>query len=419
MREVQSYQFVPLWWEIMTISQTKTNPWQKRSRKDVKKLSDNEINEKYEQGERRILLEMNREKLPSFADSLKKPNYMETRPFYQRRDRWDAQKQSRLIESFLMNIPVPPLILYETSYNSYQVMDGQQRITAIENFYNNKLKLTGLDIWPELEGRTYESLPAKIKDGINRRAISTIVVITESLSDTEEALSLKQLVFERLNTGGVSLSRQEIRNCIYSGKFNELLLKLSENTIFAKAWDIPIDDKEELKENGFYKKMEDVELILRFFALRDIDQYTGNLSKYLDNYMMKKSLNFSDENIQEFERVFNQTIELVSNIYQDQLFKPFDGKTKTHKSKAYKVYYDAVMISFSNHLSDYQELITRKSAIIQETISLFTQDSQGITHQDKKLKKGLFTGEGDSKDDFKARIQIFDSLIQRVLKQSI
>ena len=419
MREVQSYQFVPLWWEIMTISQTKTNPWQKRSRKDVKKLSDNEINEKYEQGERRILLEMNREKLPSFADSLKKPNYMETRPFYQRRDRWDAQKQSRLIESFLMNIPVPPLILYETSYNSYQVMDGQQRITAIENFYNNKLKLTGLDIWPELEGRTYESLPAKIKDGINRRAISTIVVITESLSDTEEALSLKQLVFERLNTGGVSLSRQEIRNCIYSGKFNELLLKLSENTIFAKAWDIPIDDKEELKENGFYKKMEDVELILRFFALRDTDQYTGNLSKYLDNYMMKKSLNFSDENIQEFERVFNQTIELVSNIYQDQLFKPFDSKTKTHKSKAYKVYYDAVMISFSNHLSDYQELITRKSAIIQETISLFTQDSQGITHQDKKLKKGLFTGEGDSKDDFKARIQIFDSLIQRVLKQSI
>jgi hypothetical protein len=77
------------------------------------------------------------------------------------------------------------------------------------------------------------------------------------------------------------------------------------------------------------------------------------------------------------------------------------------------------MISFSNHLSDYQELITRKSAIIQETISLFTQDSQGITHQDKKLKKGLFTGEGDTKDDIKARIQIFDSLIQRVLKQSI
>ena len=419
MREVRSYQFVRLWWEIMTISQTKTNPWQKRSRKDVKKLSDNEINEKYEQGERRILLEMNREKLPSFAESLNKPNYMETRPFYQRRDRWDEQKQSRLIESFLMNIPVPPLILYEASYNSYEVMDGQQRITAIENFYNNKLQLTGLEIWPELEGRTYESLPAKIKDGINRRSISTIVILTESLSDTEEALSLKQLVFERLNTGGVSLSRQEIRNCIYSGKFNELLLKLSENTIFAKAWDIPIDDKEELKENGFYKKMEDVELILRFFALRDIDQYTGNLSKYLDNYMMKKSLNFSDENIQEFERVFNQTIELVSNIYQDQLFKPFDSKTKTHKSKAYKVYYDAVMISFSNHLSHYQELINRKSAIIQETIQLFTQDYQGITHQDKKFKKGLFTGEGDSKDDFKARIQIFNSLIQRVLKQSI
>jgi len=115
----------------MTISQTKTNPWQKRSGEDVKKLSDNEINEKYEQGERRLLLEMNREKLPSFAESLNKPNYVKKRPFYQRRDRWDAQKQSRLIESFLMNIPVPPLILYETSYNS-------SKYRTKNNFFSGK-----------------------------------------------------------------------------------------------------------------------------------------------------------------------------------------------------------------------------------------------------------------------------------------
>ncbi|XWK88512.1 MAG: DUF262 domain-containing protein [Phormidium sp.] len=80
---------------------------------------------------------------------------MDLQPFYQRRLRWDEKKQSRLIESFLINIPVPPIILFEKEYNFYEVMDGQQRITAIRDFYENKLRLTGLELWSELNGRTY------------------------------------------------------------------------------------------------------------------------------------------------------------------------------------------------------------------------------------------------------------------------
>lgn len=125
------------------------------------KMSDDDINEKYDKGEKRILTEMNREKLPTFAASLKNPNYIEIRPFYQRRPRWDKKRQSRLIESFLINIPVPPIILYEKDYNSYEVMDGQQRITAIQDFYDDKLKLTGLEIWPELNGKTYKNYRQK------------------------------------------------------------------------------------------------------------------------------------------------------------------------------------------------------------------------------------------------------------------
>src|ERR1700743_940908 len=74
---------------------------------------DKAINERYARGEGRIVIETNREKLPGFVLSLKKPNYMDLMPFYQRRPRWDAAKQSLLIESFLMNIPVPPVFLYE------------------------------------------------------------------------------------------------------------------------------------------------------------------------------------------------------------------------------------------------------------------------------------------------------------------
>lgn len=135
------------------------------SRTREKLMSAEDINAKYDKGEQRIITEINREKLPSFVESLKKPGYMNLRPFYQRRSRWKADQQSRLIESFLINIPVPPIILYKKDYNSYEVMDGQQRITALQAFYENQLELEGLELWPELNGRKYQDLPATIKAG--------------------------------------------------------------------------------------------------------------------------------------------------------------------------------------------------------------------------------------------------------------
>jgi hypothetical protein len=92
-------------------------------------------------------------------------------------------------------------------------MDGQQRITAIQDFYENKLSLTGLELWPELNGRTYNQLPQKIRAGIDRRSISSTVIIAESTSDPEEALFLKQKTLSVL-TGGVDLSSyRQVRNC--------------------------------------------------------------------------------------------------------------------------------------------------------------------------------------------------------------
>ncbi len=88
----------------MILTPTEEKIWEKSSPKSKsKKMTDEEINAKYERGEQRILTETNREKLPSFVEALKKPNYMNLRPFYQRRSRWDAKMQSRLIESFLVS----------------------------------------------------------------------------------------------------------------------------------------------------------------------------------------------------------------------------------------------------------------------------------------------------------------------------
>ncbi len=123
---------------------------------------DRAINERYVRGEGRIVIESNREKLPGFVNQLKDPNYMDLRPFYQRRPRWDVRTQSLLIESFIMNIPVPPVFLYERDFNAYEVIDGQQRITALRDFYANTFKLRGIERWPELNGRTYAQKAVQI-----------------------------------------------------------------------------------------------------------------------------------------------------------------------------------------------------------------------------------------------------------------
>jgi hypothetical protein len=390
----------------MSLAPAEKQMWEK-SQSPLKSQADlSNAEERYESREKRILTEINRERLPSFAESLKKQKYMDLQPFYQRRSRWDAKKQSRLIESFLINIPVPPILLFERDYNYYEVMDGQQRITAISNFYENHLKLEDLTIWPELNGLKYGELPGKIKAGIDRRSISSIVIVTESTSDDEEALFLKQETFERLNTGGIDLSRQEVRNCLYYGKFNELLLELSRHPIFAKAWEIPIDnDSPELETNNLYKKMEDVELVLRFFALRNVEQFRNGMKGFLDLYMMK-SLSCSIEDIKFLKTIFLETIQLAYQVYKEYLFKPFDPQTGTWKDKSYKDYYDAVMVGVSEHLEYSGNLINKKSRVIEETKKLFEGN-----------KGRLFTGSGKTKKDIQERIRLFSNMLSQVVKE--
>ncbi len=394
----------------MPLAPTEEKMWEVSTSKNRTEMSDGEINAKYEKGEQRILTEINREKLPNFVEALKKPDYMDLRPFYQRRARWDSKMQSRLIESFLINIPVPPIVLYETKFNSYEVMDGQQRISAIQAFYENRLKLTGLELWPELNGRNYAELPGKIRAGIDRRSISSIVLITESASNPEEALLLKQLTFERLNNGGVDLSSQEVRNCLYQGNFNSLLLELARHPIFAEAWGIPIETHEKteavsnkLAKNKLYQKMEDAELILRFFALRHADNFQSGLERFFNLYMIR-SLKFSDEDIKFLKNLFLETLALANTIYGETLFKPFDPESNTWKNRAHKAYYDAVMVGLSRNLPNAKVLVEQKQRVIEKTKELFQKD-----------ESKLLIGAGRTKADIQERLRLFDDMLSQVI----
>jgi len=112
------------------------------------------INAKYTKGEVRIVTEQARYPLTTVVAMYDSPDY-KLNPDFQRRHRWDVGKQSRLIESFIMNVPIPAIFLYEVEYSQYEVMDGLQRVTAIHDFYKDNFSLTGLEEWKELNGYRY------------------------------------------------------------------------------------------------------------------------------------------------------------------------------------------------------------------------------------------------------------------------
>jgi hypothetical protein len=149
------------------------------SKKKAVPVTDSDLERLYDESSSRILQERNDFFLPQIRDFVSKKQWVNLRPEYQRRHRWDQTKQSRLIESLLMNVPVPPVFLYEKELNRYEVMDGQQRLASLLDFYSNKLQLTGLETWAGLNKRKYSDLPPRLKRGLDRRRISAVVLLAE------------------------------------------------------------------------------------------------------------------------------------------------------------------------------------------------------------------------------------------------
>jgi hypothetical protein len=397
--------------ESAGIAPSEGKMWVKPATRHSDKLSNEDINQRYTKREWRIVTESNREQLPNFVEALKRSGWMNLRPFYQRRPRWDKKRQSRLIESFIMNIPVPPLFVYESDLAKYEVMDGQQRITAIRDFYSNELKLVGLQQWPELNGRTYSKLPSEIRKGLDRRSIAYTVLLKESAATSEEETLLRQLVFERLNTGGVKLSQQEVRNCLYQGDFNNLLVDLAKYKPFRMAWGLPAHSKGEeggeapdaLLKNAIYLKMTDIEVILRFFALRHVENYQRGMQGFLDLYMVRSRV-FTPDDIEFLRRQFVETIDLAVAIYGDYVFRPWLKEKNKWSKHPHVAFADAVMVSLWR-LQHAGAILTRNKAIILERTRDLFNEFEGTT----------FTGAGNTKADVAERIDLVTTMMNAVV----
>lgn len=377
--------------ETVPFSETSTKP----------KVSDEALNRRYAKGEVRIVTEQARYPLAGILGMLKeevegeagkKELRYKLDPEYQRRHRWSVERKSRLIESFLMNVPVPPVFLYERDLARFEVMDGRQRLTALSDFYDNKFELTGLEYWSDLDGRKYATLPSKVRDGIDRRYISSIILLKETAADDERAAVLKKIVFERLNSGGVKLGNQETRNAVYNGPLNKLCLELSENERFRRMWRIPLDpmpeerdgdDEGEDGEDGatitgkrMFEKMEDVELVLRFFAYRKIDDFKAGLNKiseFLDQFLVAGN-KYPAEGLAQYRTMFNETVSFLWDVLEVDAFTVLEPA----KRRPTKIVYDPLMFiaNSPNVLPHRAILIANKGVLRDELKSMYAADHE-------------------------------------------
>ena len=273
-------------------------------------------------------------------------------PRLQRRFVWTQVQSSKLIESFLMGLPVPPVFFYQDrTDNKLLVIDGQQRLRTIAYFFSGlfgesgtgkkapSFNLVGLDKDSPYFEATYQQLKDTDQAAFNKLQNSVLRSFVMKQLDPNDDTSIFQ-VFERLNTGGVILQGQEIRNCIYEGKFNDMLNELNKYQAWRQIFGTKSEDK----------RMRDMELILRFFALfHRVGKYKKPMKQFLNEYM-NDNKEPSDNALKNFSAEFKKTSETVITYLGPQPFHLHRGLNAA--------VYDSVFTAFARRFNDLSSTAT-------------------------------------------------------------
>ena len=326
-------------------------------------------------------------------------------PSYQRRLRWDIRKRSLLIESFLLNIPVPPIFLYEEDYNVFEVIDGRQRLDTIRSFLANDFALRGLEYWPELDRLRFNELPKVLRSGLLRRGLQAVVLLAETRDSAEEGIDVRRVLFDRLNTGGEKLNPQELRNALYPGRLNQTLIRLARSDLFTEVWGIPSFNEAELEEppaelvaNPLYSKLADAELVLRVFALKDAidNDRRGSLRAILDRYMAENT-EIPEAQLALMEKHFLESLEWVMTAFGEAAFRLLTGRLS-------RPLYDALMIAHMQ-LAEGGARLAEPGAVQRRLLAALRDDAQyevlvgrgntiGSVKQRAELARAVLVGEG-------------------------
>ncbi len=326
-----------------------------------------------------------------------KKGHLILQPDFQRQYVWDSTKASKLIESAILQIPLPIVYLSEEKDGKEYVIDGQQRLTSFFAFIDGlfpdgkHFKLSGLNVHAELNGKKFNELSDDLQNKINSYGVHTITFLKNSSEN------LKFEIFERLNTGSVQLNDQELRNCLYRGNFNIALKEMASDPDFMYICGLKAPDK----------RMKDIELVLRFCAFyhKTYLKYKAPIRSFL-NIEAQENRTITDKNLSELKIAFKNSCQIIRSLLDKNAFKRFykgkDGQINGfwEPNKFNTSLYDILMYSFANEDKNkvYQNLDSIKEALIYlmtedqefiDSIELSTSSVQAVTTRFDKWRDAL------------------------------
>ncbi|MBF0537377.1 MAG: DUF262 domain-containing protein [Nitrospirae bacterium] len=327
-------------------------------------------------------------------------------PSFQRAFKWEKAKASKLIESFLLGLPVPPIFIYqEKNTNRSLIIDGQQRLLSIYFFYKglfpkHNINLANLsfkkifnkkenfeefklecvrDTW---NGQSYEELNDDDKRWLDDRVLWAVTVRQIQPDDTRSMF----YIFERLNTGGLLLTPMEIRKAIYYGNFYELLEILNKSIEWKKLTRKPIMPYPD-------EALSDTEWILRFFSLHNWQKYKEPMKEFLNEYM-RNNKELTEPEYNQKKEMFENTCKLIHKSLGDTPFHIVSGKLNL-----------ALLDSFMVIVSKYSDKLN------EQYVKQLYDDMQNNDEYMKNIKSRVNVVE----EVLKTRFDILESLVKKLL----
>lgn len=322
-------------------------------------------------------------------------------PVFQRNYIWDKKRASRFIESLILGLPIPQIFLYQKARNKFLVIDGQQRLLSVYYFIKQRFPLlekraelrkvfdknNGIPDPVLFDGSYFQDFKLQLpkseegeKNPLDGLRYSTLGLYKSNFEFmTMRCMAIRQNepkeddssvfeIFSRLNTGGVNLTSQEIRACLYYSDFFRMLNMLNQNTIWRNLYGKP--------EDGKFK---DVEIILRSFALLcDGENYSGSMNNFINRFA-KKAMNYSTQEVEYYNSLFISFLNACIDIPREQF--------ATKKGELNAALFDCIFAVVAGKHYNNKSLISEK--IQGDRISALKADpefEEAITHSTSHTK---------------------------------
>lgn len=306
---------------------------------------------------------------------------LEVAPNFQRNFVWDRTRQSKLIESILLGLPLPSIYLSQYSDGKLTIVDGLQRIRTIQSFMNDELELCNMEYFEECNGKKYsqvkEILPLLLLRKFRQTQIMCFVI------DYRSPDALKFDLFRRLNTGGKTLNDQEIRNCLSRPHLQGLLKKMILTDEFILATSRSLNDK----------RMAAQEMALRFIYFYEqytednpVGEYNGEMRDSLDNYIDKLN-KLSERELNKYVDLFKKSMQMAFCLFGKNTFRKVSLKNN-QKNPVNKPLMLAISVLLAKYYDVYEDKVFAKINLENELAQLLDDDSNllkvittGTTHK--------------------------------------